>query len=83
MKYITMGATLALTMGTASFAADCGPAGQSVRILASDFPAIRAVAGLAEENCAAPQQSSNATTQPKRAKTANAAFTPTCGILFR
>ena len=39
-------------MGTTAYAADCGPAGQSVRILGSDFPAIQAVAGAAEANCA-------------------------------
>ncbi|MDE0208439.1 MAG: extracellular solute-binding protein, partial [Boseongicola sp.] len=31
----------------------CGPSGKSVRILGSDFPAIQAVAGAAEANCAA------------------------------
>ena len=39
-------------MGTTALAADCGPSGNSVRILGSDFPAIQAVAGTAEANCA-------------------------------
>jgi len=43
-------ATTALAGG---HGAACGPEGQSIRILASDFPAIHAVAGTAEENCAA------------------------------
>ena len=42
----------ALLMTTAAHAADCGPPGNSVRILGSDFPAIQAVAGAAEANCA-------------------------------
>ena len=32
-------------------AADCGPAGKSIRILGSDFPAIQAVSGTAKANC--------------------------------
>ena len=40
-----------LGLNSATTAADCGPAGQSVRILGSDFPAIQAVAGTAEANC--------------------------------
>jgi ABC-type glycerol-3-phosphate transport system substrate-binding protein len=39
-------------MGSAAYAADCGAGGNSVRILGSDFPAIQAVAGAAEANCA-------------------------------
>jgi len=35
-----------------NFAQECGPEGQSVRILGSDFPAIQAVSGTAEANCA-------------------------------
>ena len=47
-KLVIAGAALCL-MKSAAFAADCGPSGQSIRILASDFPAIHAVAGTAEE----------------------------------
>ena len=46
------GAMLGLSISAAS-AADCGPSGQSVRILGSDFPAIQAVAGTSQANCAA------------------------------
>ncbi len=57
LKKIAITGAVASLMGTAAFAAghgpDCGPEGKSIRILASDFPAIHAVAGTAEENCAA------------------------------
>lgn len=66
----------AAMMGTASYAADCGPSGQSIRILASDFPAIHAVAGTAEERCgsAAAEFSRNHTTEARQIM--NAALTP-------
>ena len=48
-NFMAAGAVASL-MGTAAFA-DCGPSGNSVRILGSDFPAIQAVAGAAEANC--------------------------------
>lgn len=53
LKNLAIAGVLAGLMSSAAFAADCGPSGQSIRILASDFPAIHAVAGTAEENCAA------------------------------
>ena len=49
-KTAIVGAFVGLMMGSTAYAADCGPSGQSIRILASDFPAIHAVAGTAEEN---------------------------------
>ena len=55
MKRIALAGAAVGLMGTAAFAgghAACGPDGQSVRILGSDFPAIQAVAGAAEANCA-------------------------------
>lgn len=63
-------------MGTAAYAANCGPEGQSIRILASDFPAIHAVAGTAESNCAAgaSEFSTNHTTEARQIM--NAALTP-------
>ncbi|WP_209940149.1 extracellular solute-binding protein [Ruegeria sp. HKCCE4148] len=63
-------------MGSAAYAANCGPEGQSIRILASDFPAIHAVAGTAEENCAggASEFSTNHTTEARQIM--NAALTP-------
>ena len=47
------GATTILTGAVLSSVAlaDCGPAGQSVRILGSDFPAIQAVSGTAQATC--------------------------------
>jgi multiple sugar transport system substrate-binding protein len=67
-------------MATAAFAdahgANCGPEGQSIRILANDFPAIQAVAGAAEENCAgaAGEFVRNHTTESRDIM--NAALTP-------
>ena len=74
-KLIVAGAMAGL-MGTAAYAADCGPSGQSVRILASDFPAIHAVAGTAETNCAsgAAEFTRNHTTEARQIM--NAALTP-------
>ena len=76
LKTLLTAGALAGLLGTASFAADCGPAGQSIRILASDFPAIHAVAGTAEENCAsgAAEFSRNHTTEARQIM--NAALTP-------
>lgn len=66
-------------LGSTAFAdghAACGPDGQSIRILASDFPAIHAVAGTAEENCAsgASEFTRNHTTEARQIM--NAALTP-------
>jgi hypothetical protein len=69
MNLTKLAATSAVVglMGTAAFAQNCGPEGQSIRILANDFPAIQAVAGTAEENCSGAAGNSCATTPPKRA----------------
>ncbi|MEL7115142.1 MAG: extracellular solute-binding protein [Pseudomonadota bacterium] len=74
-KLVLAGATAGL-MGSAAYAADCGPSGQSIRILASDFPAIHAVAGTADENCAsnAAEFTRNHTTEARQIM--NAALTP-------
>ncbi|TLF50553.1 extracellular solute-binding protein [Halomonas urmiana] len=63
-------------MCSSAFAADCGPEGQSIRILASDFPAIRAVVDQARANCAesAAEFSVNHTTEARQMM--NAALTP-------
>ena len=76
VKHLVTGGAMALLMGTASYAAGCGPSGQSIRILASDFPAIHAVAGTAEENCAseASEFTRNHTTEARQIM--NAALTP-------
>ena len=74
-KLIIAGAMTGL-ISSAAYAADCGPSGQSIRILASDFPAIHAVAGTAEKNCAggASEFSRNHTTEARQIM--NAALTP-------
>lgn len=74
-KLVTATAFVGL-MSTASFAADCGPEGQSIRVLASDFPAIHAVAGTAESNCGAGAEefAVNHTTEARQIM--NAALTP-------
>ncbi|MEL6643001.1 MAG: extracellular solute-binding protein [Pseudomonadota bacterium] len=77
-KFALAGAMVGL-MGSAAFAAghaNCGPEGQSIRILASDFPAIHAVAGTAEETCAAgaAEFTRNHTTEARDIM--NAALTP-------
>ncbi|AZV76998.1 extracellular solute-binding protein [Parasedimentitalea marina] len=63
-------------MGSAAYAAGCGPEGQSIRILASDFPAIHAVVGAAQANCgaAAAEFKPNHTTEARQIM--NAALTP-------
>lgn len=75
LKKVALAGAFAGLMSSAAFA-DCGPAGQSIRILASDFPAIHAVAGTAEENCAASASefSRNHTTEARSIM--NAALTP-------
>ena len=79
IKQLIMAGAMSTLMGTAAFAdghAACGPDGQSIRILASDFPAIHAVAGTAEENCAsgASEFTRNHTTEARQIM--NAALTP-------
>ncbi|MGP6089348.1 ABC transporter substrate-binding protein [Antarctobacter jejuensis] len=80
LKKIAITGAVAGLMGTAAFAAghgvDCGPEGQSIRILASDFPAIHAIADQAEANCAAAaaEFTRNHTTEARQIM--NAALTP-------
>ena len=75
-KKLALACAATALMGSAAFAVECGPAGQSIRILASDFPAIHAVAGTAEENCggAAADFARNHTTEARQIM--NAALTP-------
>jgi maltose-binding protein MalE len=77
LKTFAMAGLVAGLLGSAAYAVECGPAGQSVRILASDFPAIHAVAGTAETNCAAQatEFTRNHTTEARQIM--NAALTPT------
>ena len=76
LKKLILTSAVATLICSAAFAKDCGPSGQSIRILASDFPAIHAVAGTAEENCAASasQFTRNHTTEARQIM--NAALTP-------
>ena len=75
LKRLAIAGALSGLMGSAAFA-DCGPPGQSIRILASDFPAIHAVAGTAEAQCgdAAAEFTRNHTTEAREIM--NAALTP-------
>lgn len=79
LKSLIIAGAMTTLMGTTALAdghADCGPAGQSIRILASDFPAIHAVADAAEEACAgaASEFTRNHTTEARQIM--NAALTP-------
>lgn len=76
LKKLMVAGAISGLMGSAAYAADCGPSGQSIRILASDFPAIHAVAGTAEKNCAsgAAEFTRNHTTEARQIM--NAALTP-------
>jgi len=54
LKRIAIAGALAGLMGSSALAgghANCGPSGQSIRILGSDFPAIQAVTATAQANC--------------------------------
>jgi len=77
MNFRKLVLTVAMTSLMASAAnADCGPSSQSIRILASDFPAIHAVAGTAEKQCGdgAAEFTRNHTTEARQIM--NAALTP-------
>ena len=76
LKLLVAVTGLACLLGSAAHAVDCGPAGQSIRILASDFPAIHAVAGTAEENCAASAGEFNRNHTTEARQIMNAALTP-------
>lgn len=79
IRHLLTASAMSALLGSTAFAdghAACGPDGQSIRILASDFPAIHAVAGTAEENCAsgASEFTRNHTTEARQIM--NAALTP-------
>ena len=79
IRHLALAGAMSALMSTTAFAAghaNCGPEGQSIRILASDFPAIHAVAGTAETNCAAAaaEFTRNHTTEARQIM--NAALTP-------
>ncbi len=76
LRNLTLTGALLGLMSTGAHAATCGPDGQSIRILASDFPAIHAVADAAEAACAggASEFTRNHTTEARQIM--NAALTP-------
>ncbi|WP_417522515.1 ABC transporter substrate-binding protein [Marinovum sp.] len=80
LKKIATAGLMAGLMSTTAYAAghgvNCGPEGQSIRILASDFPAIHAIVDAAEANCAgqAAEFTRNHTTEARQIM--NAALTP-------
>ena len=49
LKKLILSVATGCLLSSVAFATNCGPSGQSIRILASDFPAIHAVAGTAEK----------------------------------
>lgn len=54
LKNVAIAGAMTGLMGSAALAGGhCGPSDQSIRILGSDFPAIQAVTGTAQENCGA------------------------------
>ena len=75
-KKLILSVATGCLLSSVAFATDCGPSGQSIRILASDFPAIHAVAGTAEKNCSssASEFTRNHTTEARQIM--NAALTP-------
>ncbi|NKC13970.1 MAG: extracellular solute-binding protein [Gammaproteobacteria bacterium] len=75
LRHLTIAVAIAGFMSSAAYA-NCGPSGQSIRILASDFPAIHAIAGTAEADCAsaAANFTRNHTTEAREIM--NAALTP-------
>ena len=75
LKKLTITSAAIALAGSAAWA-NCGPAGQSIRVLASDFPAIHAVAQTAEDACAsaAAEFVRNHTTEARQIM--NAALTP-------
>ncbi|WP_420328624.1 ABC transporter substrate-binding protein [Mameliella sp.] len=78
LKKIAITGLFAGLMSTAAYAegVNCGPEGQSIRILASDFPAIHAVVDEARKNCGgqAAEFTANHTTEARQIM--NAALTP-------
>ncbi|MDJ0631414.1 MAG: extracellular solute-binding protein [Rhodobacter sp.] len=76
LKNLALAGALAGLMGSAAIAADCGPSGHSVRVLGSDFPAIQAVTGTAETNCAANAGEFTITLRDNTRDLMNQALTP-------
>ncbi len=80
LKKIAVAGAIAVLTGTmtttAGHAAECGPSGQSVRVLGSDFPAIQAVSGTAKDNCEANAGEFTVTLRDNTRDIMNQALTP-------
>jgi ABC-type glycerol-3-phosphate transport system substrate-binding protein len=76
LKTLGLGVAIAGVMGTAALAQNCGPDGQSIRILGSDFPAIQAVSGTAQANCGAGAGDFTVTLRDNTRDIMNQALTP-------
>ncbi len=75
LKKFAIAGVMAGLMGTAAYA-DCGPAGQSIRVLGSDFPAIQAITGEAKANCEAAASEFSVTLRDDTRDMMNQAQTP-------
>lgn len=53
LKKIAITGAVAGLMSTSALAQSCGPEGQSIRVLGSDFPAIQAITATAKASCGA------------------------------
>ena len=71
-----VGMTVAFMGAMTTLAHACGPDGQSIRILGSDFPAIQAVTGTAEANCASGASAFEVTLRDDTRDMMNQALTP-------
>lgn len=74
-KKLALISTAMAMLGTTAQAA-CGPEGQSIRVLGSDFPAIQAVSGTAEANCGAGASAFEVTLRDDTRDMMNQALTP-------
>jgi len=76
LKKVAMTGAMVGLMSSAAYAEGCGPEGASVRILGSDFPAIQAVSGTAEANCASMAGEFTVTLRDNTRDIMNQALTP-------
>ncbi|MEL6523690.1 MAG: extracellular solute-binding protein [Pseudomonadota bacterium] len=80
LKNLAIAGIAAGLMGSVAFAdghaAGCGPEGQSIRILGSDFPAIQAISGTAKANCAAAASAFELSLRDNTRDIMNQALTP-------
>ena len=76
LKSITIAGLAVGLMASSAFAADCGPSGQSVRILGNDFPAIQAISSEARSNCAGNAREFDVSLKDNTRDIMNQALTP-------